>query len=122
MTAILDMTRDNNGYCAYGVPLNNMDAPGGVNSYSTTLSAGVPQSLTIPASNSIWAAVFSFEPGSAVWVANNDTATAPSGSFAATSSQLNPSVRQVNGGDILSFITSDTTAQIGVSLYVVVGS
>lgn len=117
MTAQLSMTRDVNGYPVYGLVINDKDAPGGVNNFSTTLAAGVEQHFTVPTSSRTWGAIFSFEAGTSIWVANNDTAVTPGGSFAATSSQLNPSVRQVSGGDILSFITSNTTAQIGVSLY-----
>lgn len=104
------MTRDINGYNGFGVQFSNIN-------YKTILSATVEQHFTVPSTASKWLAVFSFEPGSSVWVDNNNTAALPGGSFAATTSQLNPAGREVNSADVLSFITNDTTAEIGVSFY-----
>lgn len=120
MTAKLNMTRDINGYPVYGLVINDKDVVGGVNNYSTTLAASSEQHFTVPADYAKWGVIFSFQPGTTVWVACNDTAAIPSSSFATTSSQLNPSVRQVNGGDILSFITdSSGGSEIGISLYAI---
>jgi len=57
--------------------------------------------------------LFSFEPGSQVWVALNEIAEAPAGaSFATTTSELNPSARTVKAGDVLHFYTDDATGSV----------
>ena len=112
MSTLLNMGRDVQGYNAYA-PFFAVDGQ------STTLSANAAQNFTVPSNFENWIAVFSYEPGSNVWVANNTTAAVPSTSFAATVSQLNPAARWVNAGDVLSFITGDATALVGVSLYAI---
>lgn len=109
-STLLNMTRDINGYNAFGLQFAK-------DSYQTTLSASAAQSLTVPSNFAVWTAVFAYTPGAEVWVADNTTATLPSGSFSSTASQMNPTVRQVLAGDVLSFITSNATADVGVSLY-----
>lgn len=112
MTTIFNMTRDINGFNGFGLEFAD-------DNQKTTLAVGVEQHFTVSSNYSTWLAVFSFEPGSSVWVANNETAAVPSGSFSSTDSQLNPSARKVFGGDVLSFISNNTTAEIGVSLYAI---
>ncbi|MHB9161398.1 MAG: hypothetical protein ACYC6W_11035 [Nitrosotalea sp.] len=112
MSTPFNGNRDVTGAPAYSPPF-------AIDNFSTTLAANVAQSVTVPSTSSTYIAIFSFVPGAAVWVANNVAATVPGGSFAATKSQLNPASRFVNAGDVLSFITSDTTDQIGVSFYAV---
>jgi hypothetical protein len=85
--------------------------------FNVTLASGAPQSLTVPSSNANWIALFAFEPSTKVWVANNATAAAPSGSFAAATSELNPAARSVKAGDVLSFVTDNTTAEVWVGFY-----
>jgi hypothetical protein len=110
------MTRDINGYNGFGLPFSNVKR-------NTILSANVAQTLTVPvsadATYSNVIAVFSFEPGASIWVANNETAAIPSGSFTTATSELNPAARAVKGGDVLSFITADTTSAIGVTFYAI---
>jgi hypothetical protein len=110
MSTQFNLNRDQTGVSAYA-PYFAYD------NYQTILSASVAQSFTIPSNYSIWCAIFSFTPGASVWVAKNTTATLPGGSFSTTLSTLNPQARYVNAGDILSFITSDTTDEVGVTLY-----
>jgi len=122
MTTKFNMTRDINGYNGFGLVFSDTN-------YKTTLSTGVAQSLTVPNSiplggaptsaNLHLIAVFSFEPGTRVWVANGATAVVPTGSFVATASQLNPAARDVQAGDVLSFITNDTTADVSVAFYAI---
>jgi hypothetical protein len=106
----MNQTRDINGYNTFGIPF-------AVDNQFTILSSGVAQNFTVPSNFENWDLVFSFEPGAKVWVANNTTAAIPTGAFAATASQLNPAVRQVKAGDVISFITDNVTAEVGVSLY-----
>jgi|SRR5580692_9168513 hypothetical protein len=112
MSTLLDMNSDVRGYNAYA-PAFSLD------NQSTTLSANAEQHFTVPSNFAKWIAVFSYQPGSNVWVANNDTAAVPSSSFAATTSQFNPAARYVQAADVLSFITADTSALVGVSLYAI---
>jgi hypothetical protein len=110
MTTKFAMTRDVNGYNGFGlIPAEDK--------YSTTLAATVAQTFTVPDNFQNWIAVFSFEPGSSVWVAHNTTATLPGGSVASSVSELNPTVWQVKGGDTISAISNNTTAEIGVKFY-----
>jgi hypothetical protein len=110
MSTQLIMTIDVNGNNTFGLGFAE-------DSYDTELTTGVAQSVTVPDNFKIWEAVFAFENGANVWVANNETATIPGGAFALTPSQLNPTSRRVKAGDVLSFITSDTSAQVNVSFY-----
>jgi len=58
-----------------------------------------------------------FLRGSDIWVAYNETAETPGASFSDTTSELNPGVRTLIAGTIISCITNDTTAQVGVIMY-----
>lgn len=107
-----NMTRDINGYNGFGLPFT-------LDGYSAVLATGVEQNITVPSNYPYWIAIFSYTPGSSVWVDTLDTAVAPAGAFSASTSQLNPSARFVNAGDTLSFITADAAgAQVNVLLYV----
>jgi len=113
MTTKFSMTRDINGYNGFGLEFSDTN-------YSATLTVGAAQSLVVPgiSTTTTYLAVFSYEPGTSIWVANNDTAAVPvAASFGATTSELNPAARKVKFGDTLSFITNDTTAEVGVSFY-----
>lgn len=112
MSTQLNFGRDVQGFNAFAPEF-------GTNKWSATIVADADASITVPANYPNWIAVFSFQPGTNVWVANNTTATVPVGStFDTTSSELNPSARWVHAGDVLSFITDNVSADVGVSLYV----
>lgn len=115
MTRFL-MTKDINGLNAYGLADSN-------SKFQTILTASTEQTLIVPeTSDSIYnkvVAVFSFQPGSYVWYAVNDTATLPSGAFTDTTSEQNPQVRYVKPGDVLHFITRSITSEVGVMFYAV---
>jgi hypothetical protein len=112
MSTKFNMTKDVAGYNGFGV----MFADDG---YQTTLATGVAQTRTVPSNYPNWLAVFSYTPGTNVWVGNGTTAVA-TGAFTATTADLNPSARYVTAGQTLTFITSDTTSpQVKVSFYVV---
>lgn len=120
---IANMTRDVTGAVAFGLPFTTQN-------YSATLAVTTDTTLVVPSTPALgninlngtaatnWMAIFTFEPGSAVWVANNATAAIPAGaSFAATNSQLNPAVRYVKGGDVLHFYTAGTGIEVSVLFY-----
>ena len=117
------MTRDINGYNGFGLAFS-------LDKYSATIATSTDTTLTVPSAGPLgsgtsststnkYIAIFSYEPGSSVWVAVNATAAVPAGaSFAATTSELLPTARYVKGGDVLHFITGDTSATVGVTFYV----
>ena len=106
------MTRDIAGFNGFGVPFT-------IIAKSAILTATVEQHFTIPSNYPNWIAIFSYSPGAAVWIDGITTAVAPTGAFAATTSELNPAARLVKAGDVLSFITTDLTSPaVGVALYV----
>lgn len=108
----LNFGRDINGFNAYAPSFSNVN-------FSATLAATTQQSLTVPSSSKSWVAVFSWSAGTDPWVAVNTNATSPVGStFANTNSQLNPSSRTVNAGDIINII-SKAGGDVGVSLYAI---
>jgi hypothetical protein len=104
------MTRDINGYNGFGLPFS-------VDQFSAALEAETEDTLTVPSACQKYLAVFSFDPGTAVWVSLNGTAEIPTGTFDQTTSEQNPTARIVSAGDILSFITTETTANVGVIFY-----
>lgn len=111
------MIRDINGFNGFGIKFSNSQ-------WQCLLSANIESVLTVPTTGDATyphlLAIFSFDPGDSVWVSVNGTATVPSsGTFAECQSELNPAARYVSSGDVLSFITSDTTDQIGVSFYAI---
>lgn len=113
MSTKFNMTKDVAGYNGFGVKFAS-------DGYSGVLATGVAQSVTVPSNYPNWLAVFSYTPGSNIWVDNVTTAAVPAGAFSATTADLNPSARQVSAGQTLSFKTSDTTSpQVKVSFYVV---
>ena len=106
----LNLTRDVAGKNTFGLPFAKIK-------YDTTLLLGVEQTLTVPGPSIKYLAIFSYEPGSEVWVAKNATATVPGVSFAATDSELNPVAREVKANDVLHFITTNVDARVGVAFY-----
>ena len=109
---MFNMVRDINGYNSF----LRKQAPT-ADKYSTTLALGVVQTVIIPTTFEKCVVIFGYEVGSTVWVAVNGTAARAGISFSTTTSELNPVGYQVNGGDTVSFVTPDTNAQIGVSIY-----
>jgi hypothetical protein len=114
--AIMTFARDSGGQNTFAPDFSKQN-------YHTILSALEEQTLTVPQSSQPdfpnYAAIFSVEPGLKVYVALNGEATVPSGSFEQTLSQLNPTARRVMPGDVLHFITSETTAIVSVSFYAI---
>ena len=113
MSTLLSLTRDINGYNAFGV-MPTYDIQG------TSLTATVAQQFTVPDNYNNWLAIFSYTPGANIWVSFTTTAAVAGGSFASMTSSLNPSARQVRGGTVISVITSDiNTPFVCVELQVI---
>lgn len=107
------MVRDINGYNGFGLPFS-------LNKYSAVLAQNTDTTLTVPSYSAAYVAIFSYQPGSSVWVANGATAAKAAGaSFSAVTSELNPVARYVKAGNVLHFITGDTTAAVGVTFYAI---
>ncbi len=104
------MTRDVNGFNGFGV-FPSLDI------WNTTLAANTEQHFTVPASAAKWIAVFSFDPGLRIFCAYNLTAAVPGASFVSGTAELNPTAWEVKAGDVLSFITPDTSAYMTVKFY-----
>lgn len=109
MSTKFSMQRDINGYNGFGVlPTTDIQA--------AYLTASAAQSITVPDNYPVWIAIFSYSPGSSIWVSfDGDDAVLPGASFASSNSCLNPSARTVKAGSTISLITSDTF-EPGVSI------
>ena len=115
------MTRDINGFNGFGLQISDTN-------YSATLAASTATPLTVPltvtelgqsygTAKARLIAIITSDPGSSVWVANNGTAAVPAGgSFASTTSALNPAALEVKVGDVLSFISAGTPS-VSVRFY-----
>lgn len=116
MATKFNMTRDINGYNGYGLSFSD-------NKYSAILTAGSEDTVMVPmspfADYKNMMAIFSFAPGSSVWVSVNETAAAPAGSFSTTASEMNPEARRLKGGEVLHFITNDASDEVGVTFYAI---
>lgn len=122
MTMPFAMSRDINGYNGFGLQFSDTK-------YSASIAQNTDTTLTIGGSAVMGAAaattynkyiaIFSYEAGAQVWVANNATAGVPGGAtFASTSSELNPAAREVKAGDVLHFFTADASgATVSVVIY-----
>lgn len=87
---------------------------------SMALAANAELTYTVPGvSTARYQALFGFNAAANVYIALNVSATVPSAGTINSSSrfqELRPCKRVVQGGDVLHFITADTTAQVSVSL------
>lgn len=84
-----------------------------------SLLANTGLTYTVPGPNSIsYRAEFSWNDDESVWVGYNITPTVPSsGTITQTNSvERNPKIKFVRGGDVLTFISRDITADSGFSL------
>lgn len=108
-----NLTKDIAGYNGFGIVFAQ-------DGQATSLAANAEQHFVVPSNYSNWIAIFSYTPGSNIWVDGITTAAVPSTTFGATTAELNPSARAVVAGQTLSFITADTTTPwVSVKLLVI---
>lgn len=113
MSTTLNFGRDVQGYNAYA-PQFPTDI------FTATLANGSAQSITVPSNLPVWIMTVSITPGNEIWVSRTNIAAIPvGGSFAASKSELNPGPRLVYAGDIISFLTPNTTTDCEVAFYAV---
>lgn len=121
MTTPFSLTRDINGYNGFGLAFSDTKLSATIaQSTDTTLTIGGNAAMGAAAAQvNKYIVIFSYEPGATVWVAPNATAAIPAGaSFASTASELNPSARTVEVGDVLHFFTPDSGgASVSVLIY-----
>lgn len=115
MSTELSFGRDAQGYNAYAPPFPT-------NIFTATLAASTAESFTVPSNYSIWVMYVRIEPAGWCWVSRTATAAIPAGgTFAASSSELIVGTieykRLVYAGDVISFLTPNTTCDISISLY-----
>lgn len=99
---------------------------GGTTPFSDTCAqihcvANVDLDWTVPGvAGQLYQAVFSYASDSNVYVCKNDVAVIPAGGTVEEQpyNEFKPYKRYVRTGDVLHFITPDTSAYIGVSLMV----
>ena len=111
---VFAITRDNSGAVAYGLEFCD-------NNQYIELVATVEDTLTVPSNTNFdkFQVVFGYTPGSTVWVGTGSSPISlpAAGTFGATVAQLNPTVRIVDKGTTLRFITADANVGVGVSFY-----
>ncbi len=114
MSIQLNFGRDVQGFNAYA-PATSGDK------WSATITNGAETHVTVPSNYAVWIAVFSYQPGTNIWVdLTGATAAIPVGAtLASTTAELNPASRTVYAGNKISMITDNTSADVGVSLYAV---
>ena len=110
-TTLFIMNRDINGANSFILPDSNTK-------YQTILAAGVAQSCTAPNDYQLYRVIFSFN-GAPIWVSINGIAEVPGSSFTATTSSLSKVGLEVTAGTVLSFITNQVSAEIGVEFYAI---
>lgn len=103
MSTKLSLTKDINGYNAFGV-IPTYDV------WAGSLAVSTEQHIVVPSNFEYWLAIFTYSPGANVWVDFSTTATVPTTTISLVSTVLNPSGRQVKAGQTISFITADATS------------
>jgi hypothetical protein len=88
------------------------------------LATGVVQTYTVPGTNSQkYRAIISYICTANVFVGYNATPTTPGAGLIVNTGNIEfrPDVRFVKGGDVLSFLTPDANAYVGLSLLALPG-
>lgn len=105
------MSKDLNGINTFGRTPDSIKMGGDL-----TSAGGDKAFPAVPATYKKWLAIFWYNPGSIIFVNINSAAVIPVGDPALCTSEGQPAVYELNAGDVIHAITSDTTAKIGVVL------
>lgn len=110
------MVRDIAGFNGFGIPPADE-----LSKFHGILVSGEPQIVTVPypenSDTNYVLAIFTFQPGSMVWVGYNTVAVPPLGAFGLANCEGNPAARWVAAGSTISFATNDAQDEIGVVFY-----
>jgi len=109
MTVALKYGRDANSLNAYAPKPSDTI-------FNALLASGVEQSITLPgAADENYCVAFRFESGSNVFVdVTGAAAVSPTGAFAASTCELNPTSLTLPGGASISMISPSGTAYVSV--------
>lgn len=115
MSTELSFGRDMQGYNTYAPQFP-------INIFTATLAAGTARTVTVPSNAPTWIMYVRVQPNGWVWCSRTNTAAVPAGStFSASFSELIDGTiefkRKVFAGDIISFITANTTCDIEVAFF-----
>jgi len=115
MSTQLSFGRDAQGYNAYA-PMFPTDI------FTATIATGTARSFTVPSNFPLFIMYVQVQPNGWCWVSRTGTAAVPAGApLAASASEMAAGTqlykRVVNAGDVISFITANTTCDVSVSLF-----
>jgi len=122
MATNYNIDKTKSGVNGFGLPFCNTI-------YSVTLTASTDTTVAVPLTSAVGAptattynkfmAVFSYSSGKDVFVALNATAAVPAGNtFAAATSELNPTAKMVKSTDVIHFYSASTPS-ITVAFYAI---
>jgi hypothetical protein len=116
MSTLLNFGRDVQGFNAYAPQFCT-------NIFTATLAAGAAESVTVPGNAPVWIMYVRVEPAGWAWCSRTNTAAIPAGGTltAATSELVDGTIefkRLVFAGDVISFITPNTTCDIEVAFFI----
>ena len=114
MSTALKFAKDANGMNCYAPrPATIM--------FSAELLNGTEQSFTVPSETDVdfYTVSFRYQPGTSIWVdVSGGTAEEPVGNtFLATTSELNPASLILPAGTVVSMITGNDSADVGVVMW-----
>jgi len=102
----------------------NKTTPFSDTSAQVALAANAAQTYTVPgAATQKYQAVFHYTSTSNIFIGYNFTPTVPAPGTSQTThtQEYRPDCKFVKGGDVLSFLSPDTTAYVGLSLLAIPG-
>jgi hypothetical protein len=122
MATNYNIDKTKNGVNGFGLPFCDTI-------YSATLTASTNTTIAVPLTSATGAptattynkfmAVFSYSSGATVFVALNKTAAVPVGAtFAATTSEINPTAKMVKSTDTINVISSGTPS-VTIAFYAI---
>ena len=86
-------------------------------SHRVVLQADTEHTHTVNSYDQEYLAIFSYAPGSSVFVGVNETATVPTTTADDSTAEGLPTAYDVKQGDVISFITSETDVWVTVAFY-----